>query len=199
MPYQNLLRKDNKAINVIVAHAVDGIKDVLDDALMHCINDIEWEQTYNEWPNSGRIKVPRLVKLMGAGEYSYSGVELKPIPWTPQIEFLNNMYSQELGLMPFNTVLLNYYRNARDSVGFHSDDEPELGVDPTILSVSLGATRTFQLRRKDASREIISVDLHHGSTLVMYGNCQRTWCHSIPKSMSSVGPRINLTFRNIVR
>ena len=96
----------------------------------------------------------------------------------------------------FNTVLLNQYRNGKDSMGWHSDDEASLGPQPTIASLSLGATRRFVLRhRYRRELQTRSLTLEHGALLVMAGDTQRHWHHAVPKTRQPVGPRINLTFR----
>lgn len=98
----------------------------------------------------------------------------------------------------FNSVLLNLYRDGRDSVSWHADNEPGLGRNPVIASLSLGATRRFQLKHR-RSKERVRVDLTHGSCLVMAGATQHHWLHQIPKTARPVGPRINLTFRTMRR
>jgi len=97
---------------------------------------------------------------------------------------------------PFNSVLLNLYRSGRDSIGWHADDEPELGSDPTIASVSLGVTRKFRLRHKQL-KHLFELPLSHGSLLIMRGETQQHWVHEIPKETGIDSPRINLTFRHI--
>jgi alkylated DNA repair dioxygenase AlkB len=98
----------------------------------------------------------------------------------------------------FNSVLLNYYRDHRDSMGFHSDDERELGPRPTIASLSLGEERTFILKSKaDKSLRPVRLKLNSGSLLVMKGDTQTNWKHAIHKETRPCGPRINLTFRYI--
>lgn len=96
-----------------------------------------------------------------------------------------------------NGVLLNYYRDGQDSMGWHSDDEPELGADPLLASLSLGATRRFDLRRKGQSRIEQSLPLDHGTLLVMRGPTQHYWQHRVAKTRSDCAPRLNLTFRLI--
>jgi alkylated DNA repair dioxygenase AlkB len=95
----------------------------------------------------------------------------------------------------FNSVLLNLYRDGRDGMGWHSDDEPELGPDPVIASVSLGATRRFRMRHRKQRGETMGIDLEHGSVLLMRGPTQHRWLHAVPKTTRPVGERINLTFR----
>jgi hypothetical protein len=98
----------------------------------------------------------------------------------------------------FNSVLLNRYRNGKDSVSWHADDEPEFGERPVIASVSFGGTRTFQFKHKKRKELKASVELTHGSLLIMRGDTQANWLHQIPKSAKPVEERLNLTFRAIV-
>ncbi len=129
--------------------------------------------------------------------YAYSGIRMHPRPWTPALLAIKARV-EDAAQAVFNSVLLNLYRSGRDSVGWHRDDEPELGRNPVIASVSLGATRMFQMRhvaRKDLGR--IDIPLGHGSLLLMCGTTQHCWEHQVPKTARPVGPRINLTFRRI--
>src|SRR5262249_34895228 len=96
---------------------------------------------------------------------------------------------------PFNHVLLNRYRDGKDSMGYHADNEPELGRNPLIAALSLGATRRFRLERKGRRRTHHEVHLAHGSLLVMGGNVQHTWYHGVPKAAGCTDERINVTFR----
>lgn len=121
---------------------------------------------------------------------------MEPEAWTPPHLEIKAAIERETGAV-FNSVLLNLYRNGQDGVAWHSDDEPELGPEPVIASVSFGATRRFQLRhktRKDLKHEFA---LTHGSLLVMRGPTQQHWDHQVPKTARPVEPRINLTFRAI--
>jgi alkylated DNA repair dioxygenase AlkB len=127
--------------------------------------------------------------------YRYSGVTHPAFDWPEHLVPLRRHVEGAAGA-PFNSLLLNYYRGGKDSIGFHADDEAELGVNPVVPSVSLGATRTFVLRH-NRSGERITYDLTHGSLLVMGGSTQHHWRHSLPRTARPVGERINLTFRNI--
>ncbi|MGK2957867.1 MAG: alpha-ketoglutarate-dependent dioxygenase AlkB family protein [Acidimicrobiales bacterium] len=143
------------------------------------------------------MPVPRLSAWYGEMEnvYTYSGISMAPLAWTPLLREIKSAIEEESNL-GFNCVLINLYRNGRDSVSWHSDDEPELGENPVIASLSLGQTRKFQLRNKlrhDLKEEI---ELTHGSLLVMSGSTQECWQHQVPKTSRGIGPRINLTFRN---
>lgn len=138
---------------------------------------------------------PRLTAWHGAAAYTYSGLTLVPQPFTPLQLEIKAAVEQASGRR-FNSVLLNYYRNERDSMGMHSDDEPELGPEPAIASVSFGAARTFILKHK-ASKRTVKLDLTSGSLLLMAGTTQANWLHGINKQARACGPRVNLTFRNI--
>ncbi|WP_425477356.1 alpha-ketoglutarate-dependent dioxygenase AlkB family protein [Lysobacter capsici] len=144
---------------------------------------------------------PRLVAWFGDAHasYSYSGSTLTPNPWMPLLEELKQLVELR-ARAEFNSVLLNLYRNESDRMGWHSDDEPELGKEPVIASISLGAPRVFQMRHKSRKElGIRSYELTSGSLLVMRGETQRHWLHSIRKESKPIGPRINLTFRKISR
>ena len=125
--------------------------------------------------------------------YSYSGVTHQPLEWTPFLLPIKAKVERAAD-HPFNSLLLNYYRSGKDSIGFHADDEPELGTNPLIPSLSFGATREFILKH-NRTREKLAIDLTHGSLLIMGGTCQHFWKHAIPKTSEEVGERINLTFR----
>jgi alkylated DNA repair dioxygenase AlkB len=121
---------------------------------------------------------------------------MRPEPWS---EALLEIKARIEGVSPttFNSVLMNLYRDGRDSVGWHSDDEPELGEMPVIGSVSLGGTRSFVLRHKKRKVPALELELTHGSYLLMKGSTQRFWKHRVPRTTDRVEPRINLTFRRI--
>lgn len=143
---------------------------------------------------------PRLTAWYGdAGQaYAYSGLQLKPLPWTPTLARLRNLV-QHLAQAPFSSVLLNHYRDHRDSMGMHSDDEKELGPTPVIASLSLGATRSLVLKHKTRPElKPLRLALPSGSLLLMKGPTQQNWKHGIDKQSTPCGPRINLTFRRIV-
>lgn len=142
---------------------------------------------------------PRLIAWHGdSGKtYSYSGIKMNPLPWTPLLLGLKAEI-ERIANAPFNSVLLNYYRNGLDSMGQHSDDERELGPEPVIASLSVGQERTLIFRHKrDKAMKPIRLPLPSGSLLLMKGPTQTNWKHSIDKEPSASGPRINLTFRYI--
>lgn len=143
-----------------------------------------------------RRLVPRLVAWHGdaGASYVYSGTEHHPEPWTPVLERIRDRVSALTGA-GFNAVLLNLYRDGRDGMGWHADDEPELGRNPVIASVSLGATRRFCLRHRRRNGLKLDLPLPHGSLLCMSGATQHHWLHALPKTRLPVAERINLTFR----
>lgn len=145
-----------------------------------------------------QLAVPRLVAWYGDAEasYRYSGLTHQPLPWTPLLAQIRAQVEQAAG-QPLNGVLLNYYRDGQDSMGWHSDDEAELGTNPLIASLNLGGTRRFDLRRKGHNRIEHSLHLQHGSLLVMRGATQHHWQHQVAKTRTPCAPRLNLTFRLI--
>src|SRR6476620_3148160 len=140
---------------------------------------------------------PRLTALYGndAKPYSYSGITMQPLPWTLLLEKIKFQVESAAGIT-FTSVLLNFYRDGRDSNGWHSDNEKELGNNPVIASVSFGAQRVFRLRHNSEPIKQ-NILLEHGSLLLMKGTTQHFWKHQIPKTAKPIGPRINLTFRVI--
>lgn len=139
---------------------------------------------------------PRLIAWAGELPYRYSGQTLEPRAWDPALADLRDRLVVECG-EPFNHVVLNLYRDGKDHVRFHADDEPELGREPVIASVSLGATRRFVLSPKRRRNFKRTVRLHHRSLYVMGGTLQHAWYHSVPRESHAVEPRINLTFRHL--
>jgi alkylated DNA repair dioxygenase AlkB len=141
---------------------------------------------------------PRLTALYGDDNksFSYSGITMKPYPWTEALIKIKQKIEIESGVV-FTTALLNYYRNEKDSMGWHRDNEKELGPKPVIGSVSFGATREFQLRHYYEKNLRTSVELNHGSFLLMKNETQHHWEHAIPKKNKALDERINITFRVI--
>lgn len=128
--------------------------------------------------------------------YRYSALTHEPTPWTEPLSWLRDRLEARLGVR-FPGVLVNHYRSGQDAMGFHADDEPILGPEPTIASVSLGAARrfVFKPRRADSGAEPVSLELAPGSLLVMRGRTQLEWLHGVPRTKRPVGERINLTWR----
>lgn len=143
------------------------------------------------------VMQPRLTAWYGDKEYSYSGITMKPEPWNSTLLKIKERIEKIAGIK-FNSALLNLYRDNQDSVGWHRDDEKELGRNPVIGSVSLGASRVFHLKHYTEKDLKASVELKNGGFLLMKGETQHFWLHSIPKTKTSCGPRINLTFRTIL-
>lgn len=165
-----------------------------DEVLSRLIAETAWRaESITLWGK--RHLQPRLTAWHGDARYSYSGLDLAPLPFTPLLHQVKAAVESASG-HTFNSVLLNYYRDGRDSMGMHSDDEPELGRNPVIASVSFGAVRTFILRHKQ-SRQTVKLDLASGSMLLMRGTTQHFWLHGINKTARVTGPRVNLTFRFI--
>jgi alkylated DNA repair dioxygenase AlkB len=142
-----------------------------------------------------RLPIRRLTAWHGERGYVYSGIRMEPAPWNARHLRLKGI-AQALAGQEFNSVLLNLYRGGRDSVSWHTDNQPGLGRDPVIAGLSLGAVRRFQLKHR-RTKALVSLDLPHGSCLVMAGATQHHWLHQIPKTGRPVGPRINLTFRRM--
>jgi alkylated DNA repair dioxygenase AlkB len=158
--------------------------------------DVDWEQ--QEISVYGKTHLqPRLVAWYGdaGASYTYSGLTLQPIPWIDPIVAIKTVCEAIAGTT-FNSVLLNLYRDGEDTVGWHSDDEPTLGHNPVIASVSLGAVRRFDLRHK-VSKETVKRPMPAGSVLLMSGGLQAEWSHQVPRTKKVDSPRINLTFRRI--
>jgi len=129
--------------------------------------------------------------------YTYSNLKLNPKPWNQQLKYLlnccNRVYQSN-----WNAALLNRYNNGLDSMGWHSDDEPELGNDPVIASFSFGITRNIKFRLKSNHKTVYNLPLEHGALLIMHGGTQLFWQHALPKAKSITAARINITFRSIV-
>lgn len=161
------------------------------------MNTLNWKQE----PISifgKQIMQPRFTALYGESAYSYSGITMVPELWTDELLKIK-LRVEEYCKHNFNVVLCNLYRDGNDSMGWHSDDEKELGLNPVIASVSFGATRKFQMKHKtDTSISIINTELTNGSLLVMKGITQHFWKHAVPKQKYVTEPRINLTFRKII-
>jgi alkylated DNA repair dioxygenase AlkB len=161
--------------------------------------EIPWRQETIELWGKSHLQ-PRLSSWHGdsSGHYTYSGIRLQPHPWTPTLCRIRQDVEAACG-HAFNSVLLNLYRDEKDSVGWHSDNERELGDTPLIASLSLGETRVFKLRHKTRrTQPPVSIELTDGSLLLMAGHTQRYWRHAVEKERGAKGPRINLTFRTIL-
>ena len=187
------------------------LKDEADAYFNTLRTELHWQQ--------GEIKIfgknifePRLTAWYGdvGKNYTYSGVKREPLEWHPLLKRLKSdienpslrlksRNSSEINFnFEFNSVLCNFYRNGKDSMGYHADNEKELGINPLIASVNFGVTRRFLLKHRTDKNLKHEILLTHGSVLFMAGEMQHYWLHAIPKSTHNLLPRINLTFRNII-
>ena len=182
---------------ILVRNAVDSV--AADAAFVALRERVGWRQDYLRM--FGRlISVPRLESWVADEglDYTYSGIHHDPDPWSEELLTLRDLVSEHAGAS-FNSVLCNLYRDGNDGVDWHADDESEFGPMPVIGSLSLGATRRFDMRRVDDHAEKIELDLHHGDLVIMRGTTQALWKHRVPKTKKPVGERINLTFRTVIR
>lgn len=171
--------------------------DVADGLFAALRTVIDWQQ--EEVLIFGRRhRVPRLVAWHGdpGATYAYSGTAHEPAPWSRELLVLRRRV-ERLTCHRYNSVLLNLYRDGNDGMGWHADDEPELGADPVIASVSLGAARRFRLRHRRRRDCVTLLELGHGSVLLMAGSTQHHYLHAVPKTARAVGERINLSFRQV--
>ncbi|TAF67545.1 MAG: alpha-ketoglutarate-dependent dioxygenase AlkB [Cytophagales bacterium] len=145
------------------------------------------------------MKIPRLQAWYGDSDksYIYSGITLKPQTWTPTLLSMKKKI-ETITHVNYTSVLINLYRNGEDSMGWHADDEPELGKNANIASISLGAIRKFRFRHKDDHAQKVAIHLENGSLLLMQGATQHYWQHELPKSKKIATARINLTFRKLL-
>ncbi|MFV8270850.1 alpha-ketoglutarate-dependent dioxygenase AlkB family protein [Flavobacterium sp. GT2N3] len=173
-------------------------KEQADIIFAELLQEIPWQQ--DEIRVYGKIHPqPRLTALFGneGKSYSYSNITMQPHPWNLLLQKLK-MEIETIADVNFTTVLLNQYRDGKDSNGWHADNEKELGMNPVIASLSFGAERTFQLKHNLEKDQKKSIILEHGSLLLMKGTTQHFWKHQIPKTAKLIGPRINATFRDII-
>lgn len=175
-------------------------KEESDCLFAELLNGIEWKQDRIKYYGK-EMDLPRLTAWYGdvGASYTYSNISMDSAAWTPTLIHIKGKV-EAVAEVKFNSVLLNYYRTGKDSVSWHRDNERELGINPVIASVSLGDTRRFQFKhvqKKDFDR--VDVDLTHGSLLIMKGRTQECWLHQIPKTSKPKCPRINLTFRRILK
>lgn len=160
------------------------------------IEVIEWNQESMNMYGK-QVLFPRLTAWYGENDkpYSFSGITLQPKPWSKELLEIKKDI-EPLSKVVFNSVLLNRYRDGKDSISWHTDAEKELGENPVIASVNFGAERVFQLRHME-TKEKIEIVLKHGSLLIMQGELQHYWQHQVPKTKKVNSERINLTFRVI--
>lgn len=169
------------------------LKPAGDFLLRHLLERTSWRQD-SVMVYGKRHKLPRLQQWYGDGCYRWSGLTIQPRPWTHELSLVREAV-QVATRRSFNSVLANHYRDGNDTVGWHSDDESELGSRPVIASLSLGVGRDFCLRRRSNHHARHSLRLKHGSLLVMAGDTQTEWEHAVPRRKKVTRPRVNLTFR----
>ena len=157
------------------------------------LEQVDWQQEYIKIYGKTH-PTPRLTAWYGDAAYTYSGINHPPHPWLPLLYQIKTVI-EPIAHSQFNGVLLNLYRNGQDSMGWHSDDESELGENPNIASLSFGSQRRFHFKHKFNPQQRVAVDLKDGSLLLMQGAVQHYWRHQLPKTLRPVSPRINLTFR----
>ena len=173
--------------------------EIAGNLLRELTEEIPWVQNKIKFYGKESL-VPRLESWHGdeGMSYTYSGIKMDAKPWTKNLLVIKESI-EPIAKTTFNSVLINYYRDGKDRVAWHSDDEKELGKNPVIASVSLGAERKFKLRHKKYKENQLQheVFLQNGSLLLMSGSTQHHWLHEIPRTAKPIGPRINLTFRVI--
>ena len=165
------------------------------ELLDRLMTEIDWRQEEVLIFGQQRL-VPRLVAWHGDSNaaYTYSGTSHEPLPWTPALRAIKSRVEAITG-HPFNSVLLNLYRDGRDGMGWHADDEEELGREPAIASVSFGEPRRFLLRHRRRTEARSELLLGNGDVVLMAGPTQHHYVHAVPKTTRAAGERINLTFR----
>ena len=172
-------------------------KEQADKIYSELLQEIAWQQD-NITVFGKTHPQPRLTALYGneGKPYSYSNITMQPHPWNTLLQKIK-YHIETTTECQFSTVLLNQYRDGKDSNGWHADNEKELGTNPIIASLSFGAERVFQLKHNTIANAKNSIVLEHGSLLLMKGSTQHFWKHQIPKTAKPIGNRINLTFRSI--
>lgn len=183
--------------NVSILHEIE-MPVPYSQMLQKLIDQTIWRQE-NVRIYGKEYRQPRLVALYADGgtKYDYSGISLHPLPFTDLLREIKRRI-EDCTDASFNAVFLNLYRDHNDSMGFHSDDEKELGKNPTIVSLTFGATRTFIMKHKFKKEiPLVKIPLEAGTVLLMKGSTQHNWKHGINKQTQPCGPRVNLTFRTL--
>ena len=167
--------------------------------MKHLTNDIKWKREKIRMWGKEIVTKKRIAWYADEGKsYTYSGSTFYPVQWDKVLLEIKKQVEQHIRFQ-FNSVLLNEYKSGEVGMGWHSDDEKELGIDPIIASLSFGANRDFIFKHKtDKSFEKIKIHLKSGSLLIMSGSTQHYWKHSLPKRLKVRDPRVNLTFRKIL-
>ncbi len=208
---QNLFFPKNEGLDLPGAGALDIYRawlsaDASKSLFEQLLADVTWSEP-QIYVAGKRQRIPRQQAWYGDADtaFTYSGVTFKPEPFTAVLaDLLQNVI--HVSNQQFNSVLINHYRDENDSVGWHADDEKEFGTSPIIASLSLGETRCFAFKPKPEAYAIcgwrpgqrsIKVDLSDGDLIIMNGDVQKYWLHSIPKLAPKCAARINLTFRYV--
>jgi alkylated DNA repair dioxygenase AlkB len=165
--------------------------EIADTTLAALLAELPWERRISRMYGKD-VPVPRMEVWVADHAYTYSHRTYQPISWTPTLLTVKAKVEAAAG-GKFNSVLVNRYENEKDSVGWHADNEPEMSHEHPIASLSLGATRCFEMRK--GRGPVQTIELEHGSLLVMGPGMQREWRHQVPKAKNPCGPRVNLTFR----
>lgn len=188
----NLLPKDG------TAQYVPQFLDVTEASLFYhlLLEEVDWQQ-YDIRIFGKKLAQPRLTAWYGDKAYSYSGIRLEAKAFSKSLFDLKQRIEAHC-LAEFNSVLLNLYRHEKDGMGWHADDEKELGLNPVIASLSLGTERVFEIKHKTDRGLKYKLPLQSGSLLVLRDTMQHHWLHAVPKSTRPCGARINLTFRKIL-
>jgi alkylated DNA repair dioxygenase AlkB len=162
-----------------------------------CLHDLNWEKGFIKIFGKTH-QIPRLQSWYADNgiEYTYSGKKLKRHNWNETLIEIKGEI-EKITSFKFNSVLANLYRDGNDSMGLHSDDEKELGINPVIASLSLGESRDLYFKHKNMKKSL-NIPQKDGQLIVMYGETQKYWKHEIKKTKKIKKPRINLTFRNII-
>lgn len=191
---KNILFKDGEALYLPHFFSTEES----DAFLQKLLTEIKWEQTPIKVFGK-EVMQPRLTAWYGDSDktYRYSGTTMHPFHWTETLLTIKSRI-EPLANVSFTSVLLNLYRDEKDSMGWHRDNEKELGPNPVIASLSLGAVRQFHFKHIKEKGLSTSLDLEDGSLLLMRGETQSNWYHSLPKLKGPAGVRINLTFRTIL-
>ncbi|TNE45485.1 MAG: alpha-ketoglutarate-dependent dioxygenase AlkB [Deltaproteobacteria bacterium] len=158
--------------------------------------ETQWLHPSYENSDGRVVHLPRLTANYGDRSYNYSGLTFQPQPWTPLLSELRHL-AEDLTGASFNALILQYYRDGSDGVGWHSDDDPCVAPTTTIVSMSFGETRRFEFRHKENHDERLGLDIHGGDIVVMQGDLQKHYKHRVPKEKGK-GGRINLTFRDVI-
>lgn len=173
-------------------------KEIADDYYNTLLENIPWQQDKINIFGKTHLQ-PRLTSLHSSNlkSYTYSGIRMLANPMSIELSAIKNLL-EDVSEIDFNSVLINLYRNGRDSNGWHADNEKELGNHPVIASLSFGASRFFHLKHRTRKEAKLKFELKHGSLLLMEGGMQEHWLHQIAKTAREVKPRINLTYRKII-